>query len=152
KDGLQMAERNGHHLWARAFRVQVAWLHSQACDYAGARALCTEALEPVQEARLGALFGSVVLGFAYLGSRQHAPARGAFGGVAEQGTQGPVPMDWILQMPLRLGLSELWLDRRAFGRAREQAETLRRLAATPGEYTYLALGHRGLAEAALGEG
>jgi len=151
-DGLQMAERNGHHLWARAFRLQMAWLHSHACDYAGARALCAEALEPVQEAQLGALFGSIVLGFAYLGSRQHASARAAFDAVAERCAGGPVPMDWILQMPLRLGMSELWLDRRAFGRAREQAEALRRLAAMSRERTYLALGHRGLAEAALGEG
>src|SRR5262249_26289194 len=42
--------------------------------------------------------------------------------------------------------------RRDFGRAREQMQELCRLAAAPGERSYLALGHRGLAEASLGEG
>jgi hypothetical protein len=61
-------------------------------------------------------------------------------------------MDWILNMPWRWGLGEYWLAHRQFGRAREQMEELCRLAAAPGERTYLALGHRGLAEATLGEG
>jgi hypothetical protein len=54
-------------------------------------------------------------------------------------------------MPLRLGLGERWLARREFGRAREQMEELCRLAAPAGERTYLALGRRALAEAALAE-
>jgi hypothetical protein len=61
-------------------------------------------------------------------------------------------MDWILNLPLRLGLGEYWLVRRQFGRALEEMQELCRLAAAPGERTYLALGHQGLAEATLGEG
>jgi len=152
RDGLQMAEQNGHHLWTRAFRAQMAWLLTHACDFAGARALCERALEPIQGAPLGELFGSVVLGFAHLGSKSYPDALRAFEEVTARCEKRPVPMDWILQMPLRLGLSECWLARRAFGRVRDQAEELCRLAATSGERTYLALGRRALAQAALAEG
>ncbi len=151
-DGLQMAERNEHHLWARAFRFQIAWLLMHAGDFEGARALCLEEAEPTRQPQLGQLLGSIILGFVELGLKKPAAALRAFEGVAAHGAGRPILMDWILQMPLRLGLGESWLARRQFARAREPLEALCRLAARSGERTYLALGRRGLAEAALGMG
>jgi len=58
-------------------------------------------------------------------------------------------MDWILQMPLYLGLSECWLRQGKFARASQAAHQLCTLAAQPGEHTYLALGRQMLAEIAL---
>ena len=46
RDGLEMAERNGHHLWARAFRFHTAWLLTHAGDFARARALCEQERQP----------------------------------------------------------------------------------------------------------
>src|SRR5262249_31585320 len=146
-----MAERNGHHLWARAFRYQTAWLFTQVGDFERARALCQRVQDPDHSAQLGQLLGSIVLGLANLGLRRYAPALRAFEEVVARCGTTPIQMDWILQMPLRLGLFEYWLARRAFGRARDEAHELCRLAATAGERTYLALGRRALAECALGE-
>ena len=152
-DGLEMAERNGHELWARAFRFQTAWLLACAGDFAGARALCERGRQPGKEDQLGASLGSIVLGFAELGSKRYAAALRAFQEVTgRSGKERPALMDWILNMPLRLGLGAYWLARRQFRRARAQMEELCRLAAAPGERTYLALAHQGMAEAALGAG
>ena len=152
RDGLEMAERNGHHLWARAFRFHTAWLLTQAGDFARARALCERERQPGEEVQLGENLGSIVLGFANVGLSRFPEALRAFKEVTGRLESGRVLMDWILNLPLRLGLGEYWLVRRQFGRAREQMQELCRLAAAPGERTYLALGHQGLAEATLGEG
>jgi hypothetical protein len=145
RDGLQMAERNGHRLWARGFRFQMAWLLTHAGNCEGARALCEQERPPSEEVQMDQLLGSIVLGFAHLGQKRPAAALRAFQEVTAQSTL----MRSILHMPLRLGLGQYWLTRRQFGRAREQMIELCRLAATSGERTYLALGHHGLAEAAF---
>jgi DNA-binding winged helix-turn-helix (wHTH) protein len=147
RDGLQMAERNGHRFWARAFRFQTAWLLTQVGHFASARALCEQERPLGEEVQADQLLGSIVLGFAHLGLKRPAAALRAFQEVTGQSTL----MRSILQMPLRLGLGQYWLARRQFGRAREQMQELGRLAATSGERTYLALGRRGLAEAALAQ-
>jgi tetratricopeptide (TPR) repeat protein len=147
RDGLQMAERNGHRLWARGFRFQTAWLLTHVGNFASARALCEQERPPGAEVQMDQLLGSIVLGFAHLGLKRHAAALRAFQEVTAQSTL----MRSSLQMPLRLGLGQYWLARRQFGRAREQMQELCRLAATSGERTYLALARQGLAEAALAQ-
>lgn len=146
-DGLQMAERNGHRLWARGFRFQMAWLLTHVGHFAKARALCEQDRPPVAEVQIDRLLGSIVLGFAHLGLKRYAAALRAFQEVTAQSTL----MRSILLMPLSLGLGQYWLARRQSGRAREQMQELCRLAATSGERTYLALGRQGLAEALLAE-
>jgi DNA-binding winged helix-turn-helix (wHTH) protein len=146
-DGLQMAERNGHRLWARGFRFQTAWLLTHVGNFASARALCEQERPPGEEVQMDQLLGAIVLGFAQLGLNRHAAALRAFQEVTAQSTL----MRSILQMPLRLGLGWHWLARRQFGRAREQLQELCRLAATSGERTYLALGRQALAETALAQ-
>jgi len=103
----------------------------------------------MREPRLGDLLGSMVLGFAHLGSRRYGPARAAFDEVTARLTRPPVQMDWIFNMPLQLGLAECWLGLRAPERARAHADSLCRLAESSGERTYLALGRCLLTEAAL---
>jgi len=147
RDGLQMAERNGHRLYARGFRIQTAWLLTHVGNFASARALCEQEPPTVEEVQIDRLLGGIVLGFAHLGLKRHAAALRAFQGVTAQSTL----LRSILQMPLRLGLGQYWLARKQFGRAREQLQELCRLAATSGERTYLALGRQALAEAALAQ-
>jgi hypothetical protein len=145
RDGLQMAERNGHRFWARAFRFQTAWLLTQVGNFASARALCEQERPLGEEVQADQLLGSIVLGFAHLGLKRPAAALRAFQEVTAQSTL----MRSILHLPLRLGLGQHWLARKQFGRACEQMQELCRLAASSGERTYLALGRQGLAEAAL---
>ena len=112
-------------------------------DFARARALCERERQPGGEVQLGEFLGSIALGFAELGSGRYAAALRAFEEVTGPPQKDRLAlMDWILHMPVRLGLGQYWLARRQFGRAREQMQELCRLAATPGERTYLALGHQ----------
>jgi len=147
RDGLRMAQRNGHRLWARGFVFQQAWLLTHVGKFANARALCEQERPPGDEVRMDQLLGAIVLGFAYLGLKRHAAALGAFHEVTAQSTL----MRSILQMPLRLGFGRYWLAQRQFDRAREELHELCRLSATSGERTYLALGRQALAEAALAQ-
>ena len=109
RDGLQMAERNGHRFWARAFRFQTAWLLTQVGHFASARALCEQERPLGEEVQADQLLGSIVLGFAQLGLKRPAAALRAFQEVTGQSTL----MRSILQMPLRLGLGQYWLARQA---------------------------------------
>jgi DNA-binding winged helix-turn-helix (wHTH) protein/tetratricopeptide (TPR) repeat protein len=147
RDGLQMAERNGHRLWARGFQFQTAWLLTHVGKFASARALCEQERPTGEKVQMDQLLGSIVLGFAELGSKRYAAALRALQEVTAQSTL----MRSILQMPLRLGLGQHWLARRQFDRACEDMREVCRLASTSGERTYLALGHEGLAEAALAQ-
>jgi DNA-binding winged helix-turn-helix (wHTH) protein/tetratricopeptide (TPR) repeat protein len=147
RDGLQMAERNGHRLWARGFRFQTAWLLTHVGNFASARVLCEQERPRDEEAQMDQLLGAIVLGFAHLGLKRHAAALGAFQEVTAQSTL----MRSSLQFPLRLGLGNYWLVRRQLGHARDSLQELCRLAATSGERTYLALGRQALAEAALAQ-
>src|SRR5262245_747639 len=148
RDGLQMAERNGHRLWARGFRFQKAWLLTHVGNFTNARELCEQERPPSEEVQLDQLLGAIVLGFAQLGLKRYAAAFRAFQEVTAQSTL----MRSILQMPLRLGLGQYWLAQRHLDHAREQLEELCRLGAMSGEWTYLGLGHLGLAEIALAQG
>src|SRR5262249_49069908 len=46
RDGLRMAEKNGHCLGVRAWQFMLAWLHEQAFDFQRARELCEPAVRP----------------------------------------------------------------------------------------------------------
>jgi len=150
-DGLQMAERNGHRPWARVFRFGMAWVYEQAFHFEAARALCEQELDRTQEPLLGQFLGLIVLGAAQLGLRQHERALRVLTETAQRVEQGHGLMDWILRMPLHLGLAECRLARGELEHARREANQLCELAARPPERTYLALGGQMLAEIALTE-
>ncbi len=155
REGIEMAERNGHHLWAHLFRVERAWLHVEAFDDARAVELCTPAVEiarrePLETGQL--LFKSlIVLGHARLGQGRVDAAARCF-----QETLGAIDrgvlMDRILDLPLHFGLARCALEASDLGAARREADRLCRLAAGCGEHTYLALGRAIQVEVALAAG
>jgi tetratricopeptide (TPR) repeat protein len=153
--GMEMAQKNGHHLWTMLFQIEVAWLHQQAFDFERARELCEPVLQHAQAAPQETgqlLFKSLlVLGLTHLGLEDYERAFDCFSEMTRQLQRPDMVMDWILNMPLQYGLSEYWLAQGDPDRARQEAERLCELAALPGERTYLALGRRTLAEIALAE-
>lgn len=153
REALEMAERNSHHLWTMHLQLLMAWLYEQACAFEGTQALCEQALKQAREVEYGygLRLGLILQGSAHLGLAQHEDAFRCFREVAPRGEDEPSRLDWILHMQLCHGLSDYWLTRKEFGRARQEAERLCELAARPGERTYLALGRRALAEIALAE-
>ncbi|MGH9842519.1 MAG: hypothetical protein ACREEM_27575, partial [Blastocatellia bacterium] len=101
--------------------------------------------------RYGQLLAHTLLGMAHLGLEQYEPAFRCFDEVT-RGMEREGIGDWLLQMPLRYGLSQYWLSQRDFTEARAQAETLCAMAAAAGEKAYLAQGRRLLAEIAMEAG
>ena len=150
-DGLQEADRNGHHPWARVFRFGMAWVHEQAFDFEGARSLCERGLHRTQDPLLGQFLGLIVLGRAHLGLGDHERALDILGAIIDQVERGQGLMDWILLMPLHLALAACRRARGEMEAARNEARQLTELAARPPERTYLALGGQMLAEIALAE-
>jgi tetratricopeptide (TPR) repeat protein len=150
KDGIQMAEKNGHHPWAMIFRLGLAWLHAEAFDFERARELCEPVLKQTPEGYIQ-LVGLIWLGLAHLGLKEYERAFDCFSEITRRLERERLWMNWIFQMPLRHGLSQYWLTQREFERARQEAERLCELAAQPGERTWLALGQRTLTEIALAE-
>jgi DNA-binding winged helix-turn-helix (wHTH) protein len=153
RDGLHMAERNGHHLARQLLQLAMAWLHEQAGDFASARALCEHVLAQAQETQhtTGYFFSLLLLGCAHHGLGQAEHAWHCFNAILQQIEHDPDALEWIFQLPLRYALSEYWLSQAAFDPARQEAERLCELAAQPGERTYLALGKSVLAKIALAE-
>ena len=106
RDGTRMAERNGHHLWAQAFRFQTAWLLTHAGDFARARALC----EQGAAARRGSPAGENpgLRSSSGVADARIEPVRQKPSAHSRRSPAGwradLVLMDWILNMPLRLGL------------------------------------------------
>jgi tetratricopeptide (TPR) repeat protein len=149
EDGLEVAERNDNRAWSRVFRFGLAWVHAEAFDFEGARALCEPALAGAREPLLGQFLGLIVLGAAHLGRGRLDAALEALTTVTRQLDDDNVLMDWILRMPLGRALADHALAQGERSRARHEAERLAQLASRPPERTYLALARSLLAEVAL---
>jgi tetratricopeptide (TPR) repeat protein len=152
RDGEQMADRNQYPVWTMIFRLEKAWLYLQVGDWAHARELGEQGLAQALDIKhqYGQLLGCILLGWVHLGMEEWERASHYFNNVNYRPKR--ILMDWILRMPLCLGLSEYWLRQEQFARAGQAAQQLCTLAAQPGERTYLALGRRMLAEIALIQG
>jgi tetratricopeptide (TPR) repeat protein len=153
REGSEMAERNGHQRWALLLRLTLARVYEETGDFIRARDLCSQGLQQAQQMPLpyGQLVSTVTLGFAQLGLGQLQQAFEVFNGLAQRLEHERLLLDWIWQIPLCLGIGEYWLTQQDYERARLEAEHLCELAAQPGERTYLALGHRLLAEIAVAQ-
>lgn len=153
REGREIAEKNGHHLWAILLRLELAWLFEHTGDFTRARDLCVQAVQQAEASRFsyGRLLGTILLGQAYLGLNDLPHAIGYFQGITEWLGRERVLMDWILRMPFYYSLGQYYLTHGEFAYARNQAERLCALAIQPGERTYLALGYQLEAAVALAE-
>lgn len=151
--GIQMAERNGHTVWALLFRVALAWLCQEGFDFDQAQALYESALRhartsPQESGQL--LFKSlIVAGLTHMGLEQYDRASACFSEIMARQRDERWVMDWILNMPAYYGLGECQFRQGDLDQARETAQRLCELASLAPERTYLALGHRLLAEMAM---
>ena len=150
KGSIVLSEKDGHGTAITVLRVLQARLHAQAMDFTGARDICQQALLRAREGSPRFLT-LIMLGEAYLGLGELDLAADCFEEVLERSGEGPFSLDWIFRMPLQRALSELWLERGDFDRARQEASQLCELATASGQRTYLALGRRQLATIALAE-
>lgn len=151
RDSMQLSESLGHATAIVVLRMIEARLHMQAFDFAGAREIAEQALLIAPEG-FPRMIMLTALGEALLGLGEYDRACECLGEVTESEKQGRFRLDWIFHLPLYHTLGQLWLKRREFARARQEALRLCEMAAQPGQCTYLALGNRLLAEIASAEG
>ena len=137
KDGMEMAEKNGHYLQVMSFRLQTAWLSEQAYDFARVRERRVSlALTQAGAAQYG--FGQLLslglLGVAYRALGQPERAFHCFSELTRRLEHGHVVMEWV-QMPVRHSLSEYWLAQGEFARhgkkPSERVRWQRRLGSAP---------------------
>jgi tetratricopeptide (TPR) repeat protein len=147
EEGIAMAEKNGHRLWATLLRLEMAWLHLLARDFDAARRLCEESLREARESRHAhaACVSLALLGRAHAGLGEAERAARCVAEAGDPADRERALMDWSWQMPLSLWLGEHWLERGDPERARAETRRLLDLAARPGERSYLALGRAHLA-------
>ena len=150
---LGAAERNEHRLWALIFKLMLAWWAAQTGDSARAAPRADDCLTAARAAghEYGTLFGLLVSGWAELGRGAVTAARDRFDALSELAARQAELMEWVLHLPLHLGRSACALAAREPRAAAREAERVCELAAQPGERTYLALGHRARAAAAIAE-
>jgi tetratricopeptide (TPR) repeat protein len=108
RDGLHMAERNGHHLARQLLQLAMVGLHEEAGDFASARSLCEHVLAQARETQhtTGYFFSLLLLGCAHHGLGQAEHAWHCFHTILQQLERDPDALEWIFQMPLRHALSE----------------------------------------------
>jgi tetratricopeptide (TPR) repeat protein len=151
RDGTLLAEKNGHGTAMTVLRMVQARLLAHGFDFKGARELAQQTLVRAREG-FPRFITLITLGEAHLGLGELERASDCFQEVVDRSEAGPFRLDWIFHLPLYRGLSELWLQRGEFDRAREDASRLCQLAVKPGQCTYLALGRRQIAAVALAQG
>jgi DNA-binding winged helix-turn-helix (wHTH) protein len=149
-DGLRAAERNGHEAWAVVFRLLLGgWQNAAGLEGAAAGALLAAARASGHD--YGIASGLLVVGWSALGRGATARARAAFEELGVIAGSNPAAVEWVLRMPLHVGLGACALAAGDAVRAEEEASRACALAAVSGEPTYLALGHRVRAVAAMAE-
>jgi DNA-binding winged helix-turn-helix (wHTH) protein len=148
---LRVAERSDHPLWALVFKLTLAWWSTHTGDYEFAAAGAADGLRAARAAghQHGTVLALLASGWAELGRADARAAQRDFAAVADVAAGEAAAVEWILHQPLHLGFSACALAAGDLARADAEARHVCALAAQPGERTYLALGHRALAEAAM---
>ncbi|MEO8601484.1 MAG: AAA family ATPase [bacterium] len=147
----RMAARNGNQPWALVLELLVAWTLDEAGDSTRALARGRVALAAAQQTvhEFGIVLGGVVTGRAAVASAEPAAAGAAFAIVRDVVHRQPAAMEWILRLPLHLGLSDAALAAGDAAAAAREAGAVSALAAQAGERTYQALALVAQARAAL---
>ncbi|ARO87899.1 transcriptional regulator [Nitrosospira lacus] len=134
-------------------QIMMAWLHVEACDFAGAKAYCEEV--PAENSGPWATYisahFSAILGRALLGLGDHKGAIRCFEIFFQAEENESLPLSRNYSFPACQGACEAWLSLGEFGKARRYAQRLHDLAAGAPESTYLALSYSLFAEIAMKE-
>jgi DNA-binding winged helix-turn-helix (wHTH) protein/tetratricopeptide (TPR) repeat protein len=133
--------------------VQLAFLSVEAGDFETALRRCDEA-RGLYADRLNVMLycrERLVRGRAHVGLGEFSQALECFAEVTQRMEADSIPLESVLFPLLHFGLAECWLAQGDLSRAREEARRLCEIAEMPPERTYLAHGHRLLAETAMAE-
>ncbi|QBR70826.1 transcriptional regulator [Beijerinckiaceae bacterium] len=151
-EALEITEKNANRQGIALCRLTLGWLHAEALDFAGARQICDEALDPEVEANPFSLFiGRNLLAKACLGLRDYPAALAQFNEIKRQIGIDRAAMDATIYPHYHYNFSQYWIEVGDLTSAREEAMRLQEITQAPPERTYLALSHRLLARIAMAE-
>jgi tetratricopeptide (TPR) repeat protein len=152
-DALAMTQRNANHQAIVLCQLSLAFLETEALDYAGAKRRGEAALVRGVEANPFNFFlGRNLLAKAYLGLRDYDAAWSQFQQIRHKIEAEGISMDSSIYPQYYYNLGEFWLEQGDLPRARAQALQLNACAAEPKEQTYLGLAQRQLGDIARLEG
>jgi DNA-binding winged helix-turn-helix (wHTH) protein/tetratricopeptide (TPR) repeat protein len=164
EEAITMANKNGDY-FHRPGTLQLcrAWLHLQACDFAGVLTICESAVPLVRDPVLRAAPGSpppypwpfqqslVLRGSAEAALGEYDRAREYLFAARDDMDRRSNLNDWYWRMPPESGLTELWLAEGNLAQARLQAERFLSVTLTAAERTWQALAWEANARVAVAE-
>lgn len=151
---LELSTQNRHDQWIVFYRLIDAWLQIQKGNFSQARSIAEDALARSRRTRLafGQQAAMILSGFAELGLGNLEFARDHFIAVSDWQARERVAMDWILRLPLQLGMVDLHLAYGDLEGARAEADLFQHAAAPTAEPTWKALAHLAMARVAIASG
>ncbi len=152
-EGLAAAEKNGNPMQTRRHRLVTVWLHSEAGDFEGARAHgeAMLAMMAQEDDPIISTLSQLFLCKAYLGLRDYPRAFECLNEITRRVEGEGILLDCFSNLWFHWACCEYWQALGDLGQARREAAELCAKAAPPPERTFLALGHRLLAEIAIAE-
>jgi DNA-binding winged helix-turn-helix (wHTH) protein/tetratricopeptide (TPR) repeat protein len=153
-EAIHLTQRNEHYLWTTLFKLELAWLHQLCGSLSEAEMLCRNALDHVKQTghAYTGIMATTLLGHVLLDQANVDGAMKCMQDLAASTSVQRVLMDWIWQMPLRLGLASAALRRGNYEDAAQNARVALNTAQQPQERTYIALSFALLAEISSEQG
>src|SRR5271157_3987528 len=151
--GITMAEKNGVRYRAQTLLLYQAWVHLNAMDFAGVRAICEVALPSLEdpERRPWHRFCLILAGSAETALGNQDGALKHLLQARDEMDQQAVIHDWHRRMLLQSALSELWLATGNLQKARTEAEKFLHVTQATAERTWQALAWEVNARVAMAE-
>jgi DNA-binding winged helix-turn-helix (wHTH) protein len=152
---VAIMDRNGDYHQAQAYRLYAAWLHCVTMDFAGVLDICepiVPLLKDVEGYRIDARFGSILIACAEMGRGNFDRAHALFCALRDDLKTLPWTADWYWRALIESALTELWLAKGEFTRARPHAEESLKLALATDESTLRAQALEARARLAIAEG
>jgi class 3 adenylate cyclase/tetratricopeptide (TPR) repeat protein len=153
KAAMDLATKNANKPAGALCRLILAWMHVEAMDFDGARALCESVDDKILNRNQFAYFiHRAVLAKAFVGLRDPQRASQQFDDVQRRLEEDGVPLDFTISTQLYHCLGEYCLQTAKFDQARKWAVQLRNYAAPAPDRNHLALAHGLLARVAFATG
>ena len=152
--GITRAERNADTHVVRTLRLNRALVQMFAMDFSGARAICDDALPHLDPPAMAAQrrYCLAIAGAAEAGLGNHEQALEHLLTVRAEAESRMVVFDWYRRIMVQWALTNLWLARRDFARARTEGELFLAHAGATAERTWQALACEANARIALAAG
>jgi tetratricopeptide (TPR) repeat protein len=150
---LEFAEKNANDPASALCHLTLAWLHVEAMDFDGARALCECVNDRIlKENQMAYFFQRAVLAKAFMGLGEPQRARKQFDDIWRRMDEDSVPMDFTISTQLYHCLGDYCLQIGDIDQARRWAIQLRDYAAPAPDHNHLALACGLLARIAFAAG